>query len=421
MPNNLVILPKNTFENQTMVKHIEIFNRVLDNPTLFYFDYDTTLDLKKLLIENTYKTILIGFLAMDNEFPELQAVRSLALHSVTVLYCPGVSFIKGSHRGGHNNCDFAQWYDRGKSIQINACRQSDVIVVQSEDDRALIEKHVPAIPTVLVENFNKNNIPGKRKNGRKTSIIILTFNQYAETRQCVESLRKRTQGNYELIFVDNGSLDDTQRYLAQLKQEDPSIQVIANAKNLGFSAGNNQGIACATGDYILLLNNDVILTDDWLERMIACLESDPAIGVVGPVTNNAVGQQLIPVSLEQNDAEIQRYACMQTLNYVGSWFETHRIIGFCFLMRRAVIERAGTLDDSFGPGGYEDYDYCLRIKQAGYKIMVASDVFVYHIGGHGYAKNNLDYDKLRTQNIQIFIDKWCRRGIEILDSMPDGL
>lgn len=421
MSCNLAILPKSSTGNPAIAGHLAIINRVLDYPCVFYFDYDNTMELKKVLIENTYETILVGFLTLDSEFPELQAVRSLALKSTMVLYCPDLSFIKGSHRGAHNDCDFARWYEMGKTIQLNACLQSDVIVVASDAEKKLISQHNLAGHIVVAESFQKSDLPCAGKKVKKTSIIILTFNQLVETRQCFESLRKRTRGNYELIFVDNGSVDETRQYLAQLQNNDPTIQVVTNPKNLGFAAGNNQGIALATGDYVLLLNNDVILTDGWLERMIACMESDPSVGVVGPVTNNAVGQQLMRVSLKQDDGAIQKHACQQTLKNAGSWFETHRIIGFCFLMKREVVERAGTLDERFGPGGYEDYDYCLRIKQAGYKIMVASDVFIYHIGGHGYSKNNLDYDKLRTQNIQIFIDKWCRRAIEMLDSMPDGL
>jgi GT2 family glycosyltransferase len=122
-----------------------------------------------------------------------------------------------------------------------------------------------------------------------------------------------------------------------------------------------------------------------------------------------------------NFEDIKRFAWMQLLKNAGFWFDTHRIIGFCMLVKREVIDAIGVLDERFGPGGYEDYDYCLRVKQAGYKIMVASDVFIYHIGGQGYKKNNLDYDVLRSQNIQIFIDKWCKKALEILERLPDGL
>ncbi len=221
--------------------------------------------------------------------------------------------------------------------------------------------------------------------------------------------------------MDNGSTDDTREYLEKLRETRKHVRTIFNSTNLGFSKANNQGISVAEGEYILLLNNDVVLTEGWLERLKACAESGPAVGVVGPCTNHAVGEQVLDIELKLDLEDINRFACMQLLKNAGYWFDTHRIIGFCMLIKREVIDSIGTLDERFGPGGYEDYDFCLRVKQAGYKIMVASDVFVYHIGGQGYKKNNLNYDVLRAQNIQIFIDKWCKKALEVLERLPNGL
>jgi GT2 family glycosyltransferase len=102
----------------------------------------------------------------------------------------------------------------------------------------------------------------------------------------------------------------------------------------------------------------------------------------------------------------------------GKWIEIHRIIGFCMLIKKKVIDQVGMFDERFGPGGYEDYDLCLRVKQAGYKIIIAHDVFVYHFGGKGYSDNNLDYEKLRENNLSIFIDKWCEKVLKIMDTNP---
>lgn len=421
MDEQLIIIPHSYKDAPGTRKHIALIERSLGEARVFYYHPDNVLELKGLLAGGTFSVIVVCFLALDQEFPELQAVRSLALRSATVVYCPALNFIKGSQAGSHAECDLARWYDIGKTIQLNACRQADLVIVEDGAERDLLGAYIPVERIRTAAELCPADIPRVRRDGKTTSIIILSFNQLAETRQCVESLRRHTQARYELIFVDNGSLDGSREYLEQLKVEDPSITVICNDTNRGFAAANNQGIACATGDYVLLLNNDVILTEGWLERMITCLESDPQIGVVGPCTNRAVGKQVIATACAAADEDIQKFACLQTLANAGAWFETHRIIGFCFLMKRKVIDTVGVLDERFGPGGYEDYDYCLRIRQAGYKIMVASDIFIYHIGGHGYAKNKLDYDKLRAQNIEIFIDKWSRKAIEILDAMPDGL
>jgi GT2 family glycosyltransferase len=246
---------------------------------------------------------------------------------------------------------------------------------------------------------------------------MLTYNQIEDTRNCVESLIKNTMPDYELVFVDNGSTDETRQYLEQLKSSRKNIKLIFNDSNLGFAKANNQGMRIAEGDYILLLNNDVILTEGWLERLICCAENDPAVGVVGPCTNKAVGQQVVALNVEYEPRDIARAASLQLMKNAGNWSEVHRIIGFCMLIKRAVIEKAGMLDERFGPGGFEDYDFCLRVNQAGFKIMIANDVFIYHMGGRGYSGNNLDYDKLRQKNVQIFINKWCRKALEVLETL----
>jgi GT2 family glycosyltransferase len=227
--------------------------------------------------------------------------------------------------------------------------------------------------------------------------------------------------DFELIFVDNGSKDGTLKYLKNLQLTNNNLQIITNDTNLGFAKANNQGIKVSSGEYILLLNNDVILTPKWLEKMLRCIESDESIGVVGPLTNHAVGQQVVNYPFSKKDVDINKFAVLMEMKYGGVYEQTHRIIGFCMLIKREVIEKVGLLDERFGPGGFEDYDYCLRVNQHGYKIMIAKDVFVYHLGGRGYSKNDLDYNSLRKQNFEIFVDKWCKKALEILEHMPSGI
>ena len=134
-------------------------------------------------------------------------------------------------------------------------------------------------------------------NGYKSlmvSIIILTHNQLEYTRLCIESIYKYTTESYQLILVDNGSTDGTVEYLKSVVSHKSSIdshKLICNQKNLGFARGCNQGIEEASGSYILLLNNDVVVTDGWLKRMLQCAESDSKIGIVGPMTNFISGPQ----------------------------------------------------------------------------------------------------------------------------------
>ena len=104
------------------------------------------------------------------------------------------------------------------------------------------------------------------------SIIILTFNQLKYTKECVESIRKHTPEPHEIIFVDNGSTDGTGKWLKKLVKNNSNYKLIENKKNLGFSKGCNQGIEASSGEYILLLNNDVVVTENWLAGMLECLK-----------------------------------------------------------------------------------------------------------------------------------------------------
>jgi hypothetical protein len=104
--------------------------------------------------------------------------------------------------------------------------------------------------------------------GKLVSIIILAHNQLRDTQHCLASIEKHTPLSHELILVDNGSTDGTGQFFRNYAAKHSHVRVILNRANLGFSAGNNQGLACARGDAILLLNNDTVVTPGWLERML---------------------------------------------------------------------------------------------------------------------------------------------------------
>ena len=123
---------------------------------------------------------------------------------------------------------------------------------------------------------------------KKVSIIILTYNQLAFTKDCIESIRKYTKpGSYELIIVDNASTDGTREWLIEQQKNNTDIQVVLNEENLGFPKGCNIGISQSQKKSdILLLNNDTIVTIHWLDNLVTCLESDETIGAVGAISNH---------------------------------------------------------------------------------------------------------------------------------------
>lgn len=236
----------------------------------------------------------------------------------------------------------------------------------------------------------------------KTSIVILTHNHLEITQFCIDSIRKYTNPQYyELIIVDNASTDGTVQWLKQ--QQD--IRSIYNQENMGFPAGCNQGMRIATGNNIMLLNNDVVVTEGWLENLLKCLYSRDDIGAVGPVTNRCSYYQTIPVNY-QNLEEMQSFASTYNQSNPTMWEERLKLIGYAFLFKKEVYRSVGELDEIFSPGNFEDDDFSLRIRQAGYKLILCKDTFIHHFGSVSFNEKPIEYQRLLKRNEEKFVQKW---------------
>ncbi|ERI90855.1 glycosyltransferase, group 2 family protein [Clostridiales bacterium oral taxon 876 str. F0540] len=238
-------------------------------------------------------------------------------------------------------------------------------------------------------------------NSLKTSIVILTYNKLEYTKVCIDSIRKFTEpGTYELIVVDNNSTDGSVEWI---KAQNDIIPIL-NSENLGFPKGCNQGIEVSTGENILLLNNDTIVTPNWLENLSTALYSSSNIGAVGAITNSCANYQAINVALNDFN-EIIEFALRNNISNEKLWEERLRLIGFCLLIKKEVINKIGFLDEIFTPGNFEDDDYSFRIRKAGYKLLLCNDTFIYHFG-HTSFKENSGFGSLLTKNRLKFEHKW---------------
>ena len=121
---------------------------------------------------------------------------------------------------------------------------------------------------------------------RKTSIIVPVHDLLRHTRLCLESVRSHTSLPYEILVADNGSGHAVRSYLRRLRRSWPELRVLRSEENLTFARSVNRAMDEARGSYIVWLNNDAVVTPEWLQRLIACVESDPAAGAAGPCTND---------------------------------------------------------------------------------------------------------------------------------------
>ena len=249
-------------------------------------------------------------------------------------------------------------------------------------------------------------IPRQRHHKPVASLVMLTCNQLEFTKQCVESLFEHTATPFELIVVDNGSTDGTLEYLGDLVRSRSDITLIANPVNLGYAAGNNQGIAVAEGEFIGILNNDLILTDGWLERLIEQAQGHASVGVVGPHSNVVSGpQELADLNygdVTQMHVEANKLATAQA----GRGFSHPRVVGFCMLIKRAVIDAIGGFDERFGRANFEDDDFFWRVNIAGFQCRLADDVFVHHHGSRTFVGEQIDYKACMQYAWEWFVKKW---------------
>lgn len=262
-------------------------------------------------------------------------------------------------------------------------------------------------PQAKLEDVKPEYKSGSAKKEKLTSVIILTYNQLEYTKKCVDSIIKFTPEKHELIFVDNASTDGSMKYLEGLQTKYKNVKLIKNETNLGFPKAVNQGIKAAEGDYVLIANNDIHVTEGWLSSLTSKIELKNEYGIAGPISNKVSGFQIDKNAKYETDAQMIKYAQSLRKTNKDKFFEFPRVAFLCTLIKKEVIDKVGGLDERFTPGNYEDDDYCLRAQKAGYKTLIVQDSFVHHYGSKSFTADGMQkYAERLRVNRDIFVDKW---------------
>lgn len=208
------------------------------------------------------------------------------------------------------------------------------------------------------------------------SIIIVNWNGGEVFDKCLHSLSKLDYPNWELIVVDNGSTDNSEKLVKQIKRS----VLIQNKKNIGFAEANNQGWRKSDGDYLLLLNNDTKVKPDLLKILVSKMKAEPDIGVVQPKIK--IWDK--PDYLDNAGSFITRTGLLQHWGFMekdSKEYDTEKEIfsakGACMLVRKSVVESVGLFDSNF-VSYMEESDFCWRVWLAGYRVVYYPKTYILH-------------------------------------------
>jgi len=224
-------------------------------------------------------------------------------------------------------------------------------------------------------------------------VIICVHNALADVQRCLESVLLYSSAPFGLILVDDGSESETCGFLQEFAGSH-TAELIRNETARGYTRAANQGLHASNADYAVLLNSDTLVPPGWLDRMVACAESNPGIGIVGPLSNTASWQS-IPELIQNDDWAANQLPEGTTAARMGELVAQHSgrvyptmplLNGFCLMLRRKVIETVGYFDEeTFGDGYGEEDDFALRARKAGWSLALADDVYVYHAQSRSYS------------------------------------
>jgi GT2 family glycosyltransferase/glycosyltransferase involved in cell wall biosynthesis len=268
----------------------------------------------------------------------------------------------------------------------------------------------------------------------KTGVVIVSYNAAEAVRVTLASLRRaRNVASYKLVLIDNAS-NELQRAQIRAAMQYHIAEVgaawryIESVDNRGFAGGNNIGISEFIDDdelsHICLLNSDVVVTDGWLDRMLASRAE-----IVSAVTNKADSEQCVPVDyeltleecLEPGTEDMREEAYAKVAAFADRWHTAWagNIVEaeptfFCVLMTRTACRTVGLLDETFFPGGFEDDDYCMRARQAGCSLELVRSAFIHHWGSASFGQLQYEYFNERAQHNKKYLESkhgiiWRRR------------
>jgi GT2 family glycosyltransferase len=240
------------------------------------------------------------------------------------------------------------------------------------------------------------------------SVLIASWNTCALLRDLLTSIeRHRPSFAFEVIVVDNGSTDDS---ASMVSRDFPWVVLRQNSRNLGYARANNQGYACATGEFVLLLGSDTVMVDDSMARMVAYLRSNADVGAVScrllnPDRSVQGSCRHFPTLMDGILTYLSLHQMASQYNMEGfDFYQTQEVeqpAATCMMLRRKTVSKIGLFDERFSIL-YNDVELCMRIRQGGWKIVYLADGEVIHHGSQSTRRASPELRLEMYRNILLY-------------------
>lgn len=225
--------------------------------------------------------------------------------------------------------------------------------------------------------------------GEAVDIVVPVFNAFEDVKACLRSLEQHTDGfHVRVIVVNDASETATSQWLRSFCEGEARFSLIEHPANRGYTCAVNTGLKASTAPYVITQNSDTIVTKGWLRGLVRCMNSDPKLGIVGPLSNAASWQNVPQLRDETGSFTVNQLPDGMTPDDMARLVANTSercyprlpfVNGFCFMIRRGVIDSIGYMDEENFPIGYgEENDFCIRAMDAGFELAIADDVYVFH-------------------------------------------
>ena len=240
----------------------------------------------------------------------------------------------------------------------------------------------------------------------KTTILVRLEGIQNRIKECIKSIQLHTAQPHDVLLIDGGASKGILKWAQQLAADNDHYHLFRSSRQTSLTETINQAIQKTSGDLIVLMHNDVVVPDGWLDAFLLGIKLDPNTGVVGPMSNRAPGIQQMLLTDESDRTDFEANAAAYHERNQHKSVSTIALSDVCLVFRRSLFEKIGRFDEQFASAEVAVEDFCRRAGAAGYRNRVAADTYVYHYDQHHNKRVDTSKNSTGTEDHQKFKEKW---------------